>query len=303
MNNAPEKVYELDDSRYITAFSKDAEPVLSVSDGAVVRVRTIDCYMNNLREENDPRGAAKGAVNSCNPATGPIYIEGARKGDTLKCEILSIEVDDYASMRIRPGAGFMGDKVTKKLVRAVPIKDGFATLAGVRIPIEPMIGVIGAAPAGEAIDTETPHRHGGNMDNRMIRAGSTLYLPVHADGALFAVGDVHAQMGDGEVGLCGLECPAYVTVRLSVIRGRQESVPVVEYNGSFQTVASAETLDLAAKEASDAMLDFLVKRTGIDQNDLVMLMGQICDLAVCQVVDPLLTVRMTLRAGILDVAF
>ncbi len=297
------KIYHLDDSRYITYFSKDAEPVLSVPDGATVRIRTIDCYMNNLRAENDPRGEAPGPVNSCNPATGPIYIEGARPGDTLKCEILDIEVDEYASMRIRPGGGFMGDRVTKKLVRAVSIKDGFAALAGVRIPVEPMIGVIGAAPAGEPIDTETPHAHGGNMDNRLIRAGSTLYLPVHVDGALFAVGDVHAQMGDGEVGLCGLECPAYVTVRLSVIRGRQEALPVLEYEGSFQTIASAETLDQAAKLASDVMLDFLEKRTNIEHNDLVMVMGQICDLAICQVVDPLLTVRMTLRSGILDIEF
>ncbi len=303
MNLASEKMYELDDSSYITHFSKDAEPVLTVPDGAVVRVRTIDCYMNNLREENDPRGAAKGVVNSCNPATGPIYIEGAKAGDTLKCEILDIEVDEYASMRIRPGAGFMGDKVTKKLVRAVPIRDGFAALAGVRIPVEPMIGVIGAAPAGDPVDTETPHNHGGNMDNRMIRAGSTLYLPVHADGALFALGDVHAQMGDGEVGLCGMECPAYVTVRLSVIHGRQEDMPVLEYKGSFQTIASAETLDRASKQASDAMLDFLEKRTDIERNDLIMVMGQICDLAICQVVDPLLTVRMTLRSGILDIKF
>lgn len=301
--SAPDAMYHLDDTHYITYFSKDMKPVLSVPDGAVVRVRTIDCYMNNLRAENDPRGAAPGAVNSCNPATGPIYVEGAKPGDTLKCEILNIEVDEYASMRIRPGAGFMGDKVTKKLVRAVPIQDGFAVLAGVKIPVEPMIGVIGTAPAGEPIDTETPHRHGGNMDNRMICAGSTLYLPVHVDGALLALGDVHAQMGDGEVGLCGMECPAYVTLRLSVIPDRQEGLPVLEYQGAFQTIASAETLDQASKEASDAMLEFLEKRTDIEHNDLIMVMGQICDLAVCQVVDPLLTVRMTLRAGILDVKF
>ena len=295
--------HHLNDQSFITAFSKDIASVLTVQDGDIVRIRTIDCYSNNLRAENDPRGEAPGPVNSCNPATGPIFIEGAEPGDTLKCEILRIEADGYASMRIRPGVGFMGDRVTEKTVVAVPMKDGAATVAGVRLPVDPMIGVIGVAPAGEAVDTETPGAHGGNMDMRHIRQGSTLYLPVHAEGALLALGDVHGQMGDGEVGVCGMECPAYVTVRLSVIRGRQENWPVLEDGGNIYTIASAETLDLAAKLAADAMLDFLAKRSEKSVNELILLMSLVTDLEVCQVVDPLMTARMRLRPGVLDVRF
>lgn len=296
-------IYELDDRSYITAFSGEARPVLTVPDGAVVRIRTIDCYMNNLRAENDPRGEAPGPVNSCNPATGPIFVEGAQPGDTLRCEIIDIEADEYASMRIRPGVGFMGDRVTEKTVVAVPMRAGKAEVAGVIVPVDPMIGVIGVAPAGGEIDTETPGAHGGNMDMRHIRKGSTLYLPVHAEGALFAIGDVHGQMGDGEVGVCGMECPAYVTVRLSVIQGRQEKWPVLEDQGNIYTIASAETLDEAGKLASDAMLDFLLTRTDRNENELILLLSLICDLEVCQVVDPLMTARMRLRPGILDVRF
>ena len=296
-------IYELNDQNWIDAFSKDAKPVLTVPDGATVRIRTIDCYMNNLRAENDPRGEAPGPVNSCNPATGPIFVEGAMPGDTLKCEILRIEADEYASMRIRPGVGFMGDRVTEKTVVAVPMKDGVATVAGVELPVDPMIGVIGVAPCGEAIDTETPGAHGGNMDMRHIRQGSTLYLPVHAEGALFAMGDVHGQMGDGEVGVCGMECPAYVTVRLSVVHGRQEAWPGLEDQGNIYTIASAETLDEAGKLAADAMLDFLVKRSEKNVNELILLMSLATDMEVCQVVDPLMTARMRLRPGVLDVRF
>ena len=296
-------IYHLDDSAFITAFAKDLTPVLTVPDGAVVRIRTIDCYSNNLRADNDPRGAAPGPVNSCNPATGPVFIEGAEKGDTLKCEILDIECDEYATMRVRPGVGFMGDRVAEKTTRAIRVNGNFASLGGVTVPVDPMIGVIGAAPAGEPVDTETPGAHGGNMDNRLIRKGSTLYLPVQTAGALFAVGDVHAQMGDGEVGVCGMECPAYVTVRLSVVKGRQEQWPVVEEGGSFHTVASAETLDEACKLSSDAMLDFLEKRVDIPNGELIMLLSLICDLEVCQMVDPLLTARMRLRPNILNVRF
>lgn len=296
-------LFELNDSSFITAFSKDMKPVLTVPDGATVRIRTIDCYSNNLRADNDPRGAAPGPVNSCNPATGPIFVEGAHPGDTLKCEILAIDADEYSTMRVRPGAGFMGHRVTEKTVRAVRVKDGMAELGGVKLPVDPMIGVIGVAPAGEAIDTETPEAHGGNMDTRQIHAGSTLYLPVQAEGALFAAGDVHAQMGDGEMGICGLECPAWVTVRLSVIPGRQEKWPVLEDQGSIFTIASAETLEEASRLAADAMLDYLLARVNIDVNELVLLMSLICDLEVSQVVDPLVTARVRLRPGIMNAPF
>jgi len=296
-------MYNLNDDAFITAFSKNASPALTVPDGSIIRIRTKDCYMNNLRAENDPRGEAAGPAIGCNPATGPVYIEGAKRGDTLKCEILAIETDEYASMRIRPNVGFMGDRVQEKQVRAIPVKGNLAYLTGVAVPVDPMIGVIGVAPAGDDVDTETPAAHGGNMDTRHIRAGSTLYLPVQTDGALFALGDVHAQMGDGEVGVCGMECPAYVTVRLSVIENRQEAWPVLENQGAFYTIASGKTLDEAAKFAADAMLDFLEKRTDIPHDELILLMSLICDLEVSQVVDPLLTARMKLRPNILNVRF
>lgn len=296
-------MYTLTDDRFITAFSKDAVPVMSVPDGAVVRIRTKDCYMNNLRAENDPRGAADGPAIGCNPATGPIYIEGSLPGDTLKCEILDIETDSYASMRIRPGMGFMQDRVTEPIVRAVALNRDRATLAGVVFPIEPMIGVIGVAPAGKPIDTETPGAHGGNMDCRRICKGSTLYLPIQTAGGLFAIGDVHAQMGDGEVCVCGLECPAWVTIRFSIVHGRQEKWPVLENKDGLYVVASAQTLDNACKLAADSMLDYLAARTDIDLNELILLMSLACDLEICQVVDPLITARMRLRPNILNAAF
>lgn len=296
-------MYTLTDAAFITAFSKNAAPVLTVPDGATVRIRTKDCYMNHLRAENDPRGEAAGPALGCNPATGPLFIEGAHPGDTLKCEILDIEMDPYATMRIRPGSGFMHDRVTETTVRAIELTGNTATLAGVTMPLEPMIGVIGVAPSGDDVDTETPGAHGGNMDCRKIVKGSALYLPVQAEGGLFAVGDVHAQMGDGEVCICGLECPAWVTVRFSVIHGKQEAWPVLEHQGNVYAIASAPTLDEAAKLAADAMLDYLAARTDRSVNELILLMSLVCDLEVCQVVDPLFTVRMRLRPDTLPVRF
>lgn len=285
----------LSSERYITAFSKSAAPVLRVSDGATVRIATKDCYMDNLRAENDPRGAAKGPAIGCNPASGPVFIEGAQPGDTLKCEILAIDVGDYASMRISNRGGLMADRVTAPIVRCIPLRDGHAELSGVRMPLDPMIGVIGVAPEGEDVDTEFPGAHGGNMDTRHIRAGSTLYLPVAAEGALFALGDVHARMGDGEICICGLECPAEVTVRLSVVHGKREKWPMLkDERGRWYAIASAADLDEAAKLSADAMMDFIEKRVAIDHNELILLMSLVCHLEISQVVDPLLTARTSL---------
>ena len=298
-------MYTLSDDKYITAFSADAAPALRVPDGATIAVKTQDCYMNNLRVQDDPRGPAAGPAIGCNPATGPIFVEGAMPGDTLQCDILSIEVREYASMRISSRGGLMRDRVTEPIVRCIPLRDGRAELAGVEMPLDPMIGVIGVAPESGEIDTETPGAHGGNMDARLIRAGSTLYLPVHHAGALLALGDVHAKMGDGEMCICGLECPATVTLRVRVIRGRHEKWPVLRgEDGAFSVLASGATLDEAAKLAADGMLDFLSHRTAIDVNELILLMSLVCHLEVCQVVDPLITARVRLEGGVLpDIAF
>lgn len=281
--------------RYITAFSAQAEVRMRISSGEAVRILTKDCYMDNLRAENDPRGKAAGAPVGCNPATGAIFIEGAHPGDTLQCEILAIELGDYASMRISNRGGVLKRCVTEPIVRCIPLEKGSASLAGVSMPLDPMVGVIGVAPAGGDVDTETPGTHGGNLDTRYIRAGSTLYLPVYQEGALFALGDVHARMGDGELCICALECPAAVTVRLSVISGRQEREPILLDRGIWYAIASAETTDEAARLSAEAMLSFIERRADIDRNELILLMSLVCHAEISQLVNPLMTARTSLE--------
>ena len=292
------EVYHLSDSHVITAFSADMTPALTVPDGSTVIFHTQDCYMNNLRAENDPRGAAKGPAVGCNPATGPVYVTGARPGDTLVCDIMDIRTGEYASMRISGRGGFMRRRVTEPAVRCVSLKDGRAEVAGAAFDLDPMIGVIGVAPQGEAIDTETPFSHGGNMDTRLITKGSRLYLPVRQEGALLALGDVHARMGDGELCVCGLECPAEVSVKVSVLHESLCPWPVLrDRGGDISVLASGRTMEDASHAAADAMLDLLIARTGRDPNELIMLMSLICHLEVCQVVDPLITCRVRLETA------
>ena len=141
------------------------------------------------------------------------------------------------------------------------------------------------------------------MDNRCIGKGCTVYFPVGAQGAYFGLGDVHGLMGDGEVCICGLEMAATVDVRVRVIPGRQEGCPIWEKDGRWAAMYSAETLDEAARGARYALLNFLAPRVALPKEELILLLSLIGDLSVCQVVDPLQTVRFSLRRPIGEVRF
>src|SRR5574344_1951576 len=122
-----------------------------------------------------------------------------------------------------------------------------------------MIGVIGTAPAYDTVMTHTPGAHGGNMDCNKIVAGSTLYLPVEVEGALLSIGDLHGLMGDGEVMICGVETGGRVTVRVSAVRNFAMPTPALRCRGRFMTIQSDRTLDEASRNASRAMLRFLMQ--------------------------------------------
>ena len=273
-------------------------------DGDVVRFHTQDCYGDLLTREDIRRADIGDRAPAFNPTTGPVYVEGAEEGDTLAVEILDIAPGARGAMRLTPGIGGFGDVVGREHVRIFPIReDNSIDFDGLRLELMPMIGVIGVAPRAGVYDTDTPHQHGGNMDNRCIGKGCTLYFPVGARGAYFGLGDVHGLMGDGEVAICGLEMAATVDVRLRVIRGRQADCPIWEKDGLWAAMYSAKTLDEAARGARYALLEFLAPRAALPREELILLLSLIGDLSVCQIVDPLQTVRFALRRPIGDIRF
>jgi amidase len=162
---------------------------------------------------------------------------------------------------------------------------------GAEVPVKPMIGVIGVAPAGEDVPCGTPGSHGGNLDTRLIGEGATVYLPVAVRGALLAAGDLPAAMGDGEVAVTGVEVAGEVTLRVDVRKDLELASPVLETNELVATIASADTLDAAAKKATDEMADLLHVRLGIELPDAVMLMSAVGQARISQMVDPQRTVR------------
>jgi amidase len=282
----------------IFAFDGDAEPALRVPAGTHLRLQTADCFDDHVRGPGDVLEALD--LEHLNPATGPVYVEGVAPGDVLSVLIEAVDVDSQGVMAVIPGFGVYGAEYSEPIHRFVPIEDGTARIAsGVAVPLRPMVGVIGVAPAGPPVPTSTPGAHGGNMDTRLVGAGALLYLPVAHEGALFAAGDLHAAMGDGEICGTGVEVSGSVTVRLDVRHDLSIEEPVLEAGDRVVTLASAETLDEAAEQATRHMAGLLMQRLGISLDDATMIMSAAGDLQVSQIVDPLRTARFALPKSIL----
>lgn len=290
---------ELDDSKTLFSFDKDLEPVLKVPSGETVRIRTKDCFGNQLQGSEDQLSEID--WEAINPATGPIYVEGAVEGGTLKVHIDNIELDAQTSSCTGKDEGVCGDRFSDWATHFCKVEDGKVVWdERLSIPLAPMIGVIGVAPEGEPVNCGTPGKHGGNMDNTAIAAGATLYFPVAVDGALFGCGDMHAVMGDGEVSVSGAEVAGYATVTLTALPELSVPNPLIENDTHFGIIVSAESLDKAAELAVQQMVDLLASRTNESEADLVMLLSLVADVRVCQMVDPEKTVRFMVPKYVLD---
>lgn len=288
----------VDASTVVYSFSAAHQPRGILPLGQPVWIETQDCYGNRLLAEHTGPAIQ---LTGINPVSGLFAIEGVKAGDTLIVEILDIITAACGTMNIRPQAGLFGTLLAHAEVRRIPVADGKVLLpGGMRLPAQPMIGVLGTAPAAGDIASGWPGRHGGNMDTRLVAAGATVYLPAAVDGALFGLGDLHTVMGDGESGVCGVETAGRVLVRFSLAKQKQEPWPLLENERVWSMIASGDSLDKAAREAGWAMLAFLEARTGLRRHDLVRLLSVAGHLQISQVVNPLKTVRMTLAKSALQ---
>lgn len=282
---------EISSRQVIYAMSPDNPPAARVESGATVRFETLDCFGGQITCPEQRLGGLD--WDHINPATGPLYVEGARPGDVLKVEILDIALDDHGVMTDAPNEGVIGAVLTQESTRLIPIQDGQAVFnERISFPIQPMIGVIGTAPAAGAVPTGTPGAHGGNMDCKRIGVGATLYLPVAVEGALLAMGDLHAVMGDGEVVVCGVEIAGRVTVRVTALHDCPLPTPFLATEMAFMTISSGDTLESAASDATLRMRTVLIDQVGMEEHEAGMLLSVTGDVRVCQMVDPQVTCRM-----------
>lgn len=280
------------------AFHADLPPVHRVKPGAEIIFETHDCFQGQIKTKNDLVTGLD--WNRTNPATGPVYIEGAKPKSILRLDILDVDVADQAVMVTIPGEGAVGgcikDMETVILRRE---KNEMVYKDKIRLPLAPMIGVIGIAPAQGSIGNGVPGYHGGNMDCTIIGKGSRLYLTVQVDGALLGVGDLHSVMGDGEIIVVGAETAGEVRIKPDIVNLPELPTPFLENDELFATIYSDPDLNKAADGAIHNMLEFLTKIAGLSTNDAGMMMSAAGSLKVCQVVDPAKTARFEFPKAVL----
>ena len=270
----------------VWAFGPDMEPVLEVDPGATVRFETNDCFTGQITSEDDlVTGIDFERVNS---ATGPVAVRGAEPGDSLVVEFLDVTPVEQGVATIIPGFGQLIDQVHGPVTQIFRV-DGDTIHMNDRIsfPLRPMVGVIGVATGGETLTNAFAGRHGGNLDDHLHGPGSKVYFPVRQPGGMFAVGDMHAAMGDGEICGTGVEIAGEVTVRFDVLKGKQGEWPVTELEHGWVAHGTAgpdfrEALQSACEEAARLLVD----QWGFTIEEAFIFLSVACDATVCQACQP-----------------
>jgi acetamidase/formamidase len=285
-------------------YSAKAKPVLTVKSGQTVRIQTLSTCGSNERMEKEGAAAADipvynapiyAEVKDKGPGghilTGPVAIEEAEPGDVLEVQILKIDLDaPFACNGFGAGRGFLPNDYPYSRARIIPL-DREKMLAhfapGIEIPLHPFFGSMGVAPPESAgrLDSAPPWMHAGNMDNKELVAGATLYIPVHAPGALFEVGDGHAGQGNGEVDITALETFLTGTFRFIVHKDRHLLWPRAETPSSYISMGFNPDLKEATTLAVRDMINFLVEEKHLSRDDAYMLTSVAVDVDITQLVD------------------
>ncbi len=275
------------------AFRPDLTPVATVRSGETLDFVCEDSCGGQIASEKDTLDRLD--FDRVNGATGPVQVMGSRPGDALRVRIRDIRVGDEGFQSIEPKYGVLGDDVEEPRTKMIPIRDGMALFTSkIRLPIRPHVGTIGVAPSAKEWTTFYPGDHGGNLDTKEISKGHSVYLPVFQPGAQLAMGDIHALMADGEVCVTGIEIGGTVRVRVDVVRGLRLKRPLVETPEAWMALASAPTLDEAAKLATRDGVQLLARAAKLPWDEAYMLASIACDLRISQDVDPWRTAKLVI---------
>jgi acetamidase/formamidase len=237
--------------------------------------------------------------------TGPVFVRGAAPGDVLQVDILDVTpIQTWGYTAIRPLCGALPDEFTNYQILpiAIDLDRRVCRLPwGKELALDPFFGVIAVAPPPEwgRISAAPPRAFGGNMDNRDLRPGTTLYLPVFNDGALFSAGDGHGVQGDGEVCIAALETALTGRFRLTVRKDMKIASPYAESPDFLMSMGFHETLDEAMRRAVRDLVRLVTERTSLDRDQAYMLLSLAGDLKITQVVDGEKGVHMVIRKAAL----
>jgi len=277
-------------SKIIYSFNREHKPAEYVSPGELLTVETIDALGGQVKDETN--FLEKLDWSRVDGATGPIFVENSKPGDTLIVEILDIKTEDHGVIVTVPKYGILHERPFNASAKIAKIQEGYVIFDSEnRVKTRPMIGTIGVAPESGDIPAGSLGKHGGNMDVKELTAGVKLYLPVFAEGALFAAGDLHAVQADGELCVSSVEVSGELLLRFNLIRGKSPEWPVLETRRSYQILACGENLEEAACAATETAVEALMHQHGWSFEKAYMFGSLAVDLKINQVVDPKKGVR------------
>lgn len=295
-------------------FDAALAPVLEVESGEVVTIDTVSGGPSQIPSEGSGLHIPPELydIHARSPRqepghilTGPVAVKGAKPGHVLEVQILDIKLrQDWGWNIIRPLAGTLPEDFQTARTEIIPL-DLDAMVGhlswGLKLPLKPFFGVMGLAPAPNwgRISTIQPRVHGGNLDNKELVAGTTLYLPVQADGALFSCGDGHGVQGDGEVCVTAIETALQGTFRLTLREDLDFTYPRAETPTHLITMGMHEHLDRCAEMALRDMIALIVARTGLSREDAYMLCSLAGDLRITQTVNGNKGVHMMMETALL----
>jgi acetamidase/formamidase len=281
-------------------FDAKLSPLLTVDSGDTVTISTVSGSREQLPPEGSPFPLPKPLADiharieprhGPHICTGPVAVRGAKAGQVLEVRIDTIDLHyGWGYNMFRPLAGALPDDFQERRIIHIPLDRERMTGRlpwGIDVPLKPFFGIMAVAPPPQwgPITTIPPRRNGGNMDNKELVAGTTLFLPVHVDGALFSVGDGHAAQGDGEVNVNAIETGLVGTFRLQVRDDMRLEWPMAETPTHVITMAFDPDLDTAVTIALRNMLDLIVQRTTLTREEAYSLCSIVADLRVTQVVN------------------
>ena len=282
-----------------TSWNNDIPPALHVESGAIVQFDCLNDSGSRITPETDSSDLPDIEFVG-HHLTGPVAVDGAEPGDVLQVDILDVDHDDWGYTLIRSGdrnVGLLPESFPDPFLYHWNLTEDVAHFEyGIEVPTAPFPGVVGVAPAAAGEHETGPPRHvGGNMDIKHLTAGSTVYLPVATEDALFSIGDGHAAQGDGEVCVSAIETPTTVTTRLTLRKDRNLDAPQFETTGPFTpsgrdekmyvTTGIRDDLMEASKDAVRRLIDHLHDRHGLAREEAYVLCSVAADLKINEVVD------------------
>ncbi len=288
------------DYQHHIGWDNSLKPILTIEPGETVEFKTIDASGAQLNPTSTVADVATLDFGKVNPVNGPVFIEGAEQGDSVKVTLLSFDMAGWGWTANIPGFGLLADQFLDPALHIWKFDPTAMAPAmfgpGGRVPLKPFCGTIGLAPAERGmLSVVPPRRVGGNMDIRDLGAGTELYLPVEVPGALFSVGDIHAAQGDGEVCGTAIEAPAVIAAKFDLIKGDNLAFPRfttpgpvtshLDTNGYEVTTGIGPNLMEGARNAVSGMIDLLGKRYQMSAVDAYMLCSVCADLRISEIVD------------------